>query len=101
MSQDECASQALGSAILTHERGFHARPSIMLTQLAKRFSAKVWIGLSDCGPWTDAKSIARVMALKAPQHTTVFFAAEGSDAAEAVGALVKLIDSDFSSSIES
>jgi len=41
------------------------------------------------------------MALKAPQHTTVFFAAEGSDAADAVGALVKLIDSDFSSSIES
>jgi len=100
MSQDEFAPQALGSTVLTHERGFHARPSIILTQLAKRFSAKVWIGLSDRGPWTDAKSIARVMALKAPSQTTVFFAAEGEDAADAVGALVKLIDSDFTPSAE-
>jgi len=75
--------------VLTHEHGFHARPSIMLTQLAKRFSAKVWIGLSDNGPWTDAKSIARVMALKAPRQTMVFFAAEGTDATDAVSALVR------------
>jgi phosphocarrier protein len=98
MSQDEGAPRATGFTVLTHEHGFHARPSILLTQLAKRFSAKVWIGLSDNGPWTDAKSIARVMALKAPQQTMVFFAAEGPDAADAVIALVRLVQSDFTSS---
>ena len=98
MSQDEGAPRATGFTVLTHEHGFHARPSILLTQLAKRFSAKVWIGLSDNGPWTDAKSIARVMALKAPQQTMVFFAAEGPDAADAVIALVGLVQSDFTSS---
>ena len=100
MSQDEPLQRATGSTVLTHERGFHARPSIMFTQLAKRFSAKVWIGLSDNGPWTDAKSIARVMALKAPPQTMVFFAAEGADAADAVSALVKLVEGDFASSTE-
>jgi phosphocarrier protein len=70
----------------------------MFTQLAKRFSARVWIGLSDQGPWTDAKSIVRVMALKASRQTTVFFAAEGADAADAVSALVRLVQSDFTSS---
>ena len=95
MSQDERALRATGFTMLTHEHGFHARPSIMLTQLAKQFSAKVWIGLSDNGPWTDAKSIARVMALKAPQQTMVFFAAEGTDATDAVSALVRLVQSDF------
>lgn len=100
MSQDESVSRATGSTVLTHERGFHARPSIIFTRLAKRFSAKVWIGLSDCGPWTDAKSIARVMALKAPCQTMVFFAAEGTDAADAVSALVKLVESDFTNSAE-
>jgi phosphocarrier protein len=98
MNQDESAPRAASSTVLTHERGFHARPSIMLTKLAKRFSAKVWIGLSDNGPWTDAKSIARVMALKAPHLTTVFFAAEGTDAADAVSALVDLVQSDFTNS---
>jgi phosphocarrier protein len=98
MSQDERALRATGFTVLTHEHGFHARPSIMLTQLAKQFSAKVWIGLSDNGPWTDAKSIARVMALKAPRQTMVFFAAEGTDATDAVSALVRLVQSDFTSS---
>ncbi len=98
MSHDEGAPRATGFTVLTHEHGFHARPSILLTQLAKRFSAKVWIGLSDNGPWTDAKSVARVMALKAPRETLVFFAAEGSDAADAVSALVRLVQSDFASS---
>jgi phosphocarrier protein len=70
----------------------------MFTQLAKRFSARVWIGLSEQGPWTDAKSIVRVMALKASRQTTVFFAAEGADAADAVSALVRLVQSDFTSS---
>ena len=98
MSQDEFAPRATGSTVLTHEGGFHARPSIMFTQLAKRFSAKVWIGLSDQGPWTDAKSIVRVMALKASRQTTVFLAAEGSDAADAIRALVRLVQSDFTNS---
>jgi phosphocarrier protein HPr len=97
MSQDE-APRVTGSTVLMHEGGFHARPSIMFTQLAKRFSARVWIGLSDQGPWTDAKSIVRVMALKASRQTTVFFAAEGPDAADAVSALVRLVQSDFTNS---
>ena len=100
MSQDEGAPRATGATVLTHEHGFHARPSIMLTQLANRFSAKVWIGLSDNGPWTDAKSIARVMALRAPRHTMVFFLAEGTDATDAISALVRLVQSDFTSSKE-
>jgi len=70
----------------------------MFTQLAKRFSAKVWIGLSDQGPWTDAKSIVRVMALKASRQTTVFFAAEGTDAADAVSRLGQVGTSDFTNS---
>jgi phosphocarrier protein HPr len=98
MSQDEFATRVTASTVLTHEGGFHARPSILLTQLAKRFSAQVWIGLSNNGPWIDAKSIVRVMAMKAPRDATVFFAAEGTDAAEAVSALVTLVQSDFTSS---
>ena len=98
MSQDEFALRATSSTVLTHEGGLHARPSILLSQVATRFSARVWIGLAADGPWIDAKSIARVMALKTVGQTMMFFTAEGTDAGDAVSALVKLVESDFANS---
>jgi phosphocarrier protein HPr len=87
--------QARSCAVLTHEGGLHARPAIKLTQLAKRFDCAVWIALAEHGPWTDAKSIARVMAMKTPHMATLYFAAEGDDPEEATSALAKLVESDF------
>jgi phosphocarrier protein len=87
--------KAISSAMLGHEGGLHARPAIKVTQLAKRFAAQVWIGLAEDGPWIDAKSIARVMAMKTPNHTTLYFAASGADAQAAVGALARLVTDDF------
>jgi phosphocarrier protein len=92
---DETLTRALGEVVLMHEGGLHARPSIKVTKLAKRFRAKVWIGPSRDGPWTDAKSIARVMALKMPINTMIHFAAEGDDAERALIALVSLVEGDF------
>lgn len=87
--------RAQSRAVLSHAGGLHARPAIKLTQLAKRFESKVWIGVAEDGPWTDAKSIARVMAMKTPFMATLYFAAEGGDADEAASALAKLVESDF------
>ena len=82
-------------AVLTHAGGLHARPAIKLTQVAKRFESAVWIALAEHGPWIDAKSIARVMATKTPYMATLYFVAEGTDAAEATSALARLVESDF------
>ena len=90
-------AKALSRAKLAHEGGLHARPSIKVTQLAKRFAAQIWIGLSDNGPWVDAKSVARVMAMKTPNHAILYFAADGADADAAVSALAQLVESDFAS----
>jgi phosphocarrier protein HPr len=87
--------RARSCAVLTHEGGLHARPAIKLTQLAKRFESAVWIALAEHGPWTDAKSIARVMAMKTPHMATLYFVAEGDDADDATSALARLIESDF------
>ena len=88
-------SRARARALLTHEGGLHARPAIRLTRLAKRFASKVSIALDEHGPWTDAKSIARVMRMKTPAMATLHFAAEGDDADDAVAALAALVESDF------
>jgi len=87
--------RAHSSAVLTHVGGLHARPAIRLTQLAKRFDCAVWIALAEHGPWTDAKSIARVMAMKTPHMAALYFSAEGNGAEEATSALAKLVESDF------
>ena len=91
----EGSTRTVREVLLTHVGGLHARPSIKVTKLAKRFRANVWIALSEQGPWTDAKSIARVVGMKAPVNSIVYFAAEGVDGDEAVNALVSLVQGDF------
>ena len=86
-----------GEVLLTHDVGLHARPSVTLTKLAKRFQCRIDIGLSEQGPWVDAKSIAKVMKMKAPQDSILHFQAEGTDAEVAVKALVGLVELDFPS----
>ena len=53
------------------------------------------VGQHASGPWIDAKSIVKVMALKAPRDSTLHFRAEGEGAAEAVNALSALVARDF------
>ena len=87
--------RARSRVVLEHEGGLHARPAIKLTRLAKRFRAAVWISPDEQGPWTDAKSIARVMAMKTPHLATLHFLAEGEDAEAATRALARLVETDF------
>lgn len=86
---------ARASVPITHDIGLHARPSVKLTKLAKRFDATIDVALSEDGPWIDAKSIVKVMAAKAPRDTILHFRARGGDAVAAVAALVALVRSDF------
>src|ERR1043165_8520170 len=97
MSEDATLSKETGSVWLAHPAGLHARPAIQLTKLAKRFQAEVMVGASENGPWVNAKSIARVMGMKMPSKTTLFISAEGEDAQHAISAIIKLVESDFTS----
>ncbi len=47
------------------------------------------------GQWVDAKSIVKVMALKAAKGVTLRFRAEGTDRDEALAALKELVASGF------
>ncbi len=80
---------------ITHDVGLHARPSVKLTKVAKAFEATITVAAHPDGPWVDAKSIVKVMAMKAPQGCELFFEAVGGDAEAAVCALVRLVEGDF------
>ena len=84
-----------GFVLLTNNVGLHARPSVKLTQLAKRFDARIEFALAATGPWVDAKSPVKVMRFKAAKGETLHFRASGSDAAEALAAVVSLVERGF------
>ena len=84
-----------GSVLITHAVGLHARPSVKLTKLAKGFASTIEIASTAEGPWVDAKSIVRVMAMKSKQDTVLFVRARGPDAGPAVAALGSLVERDF------
>ena len=86
---------AEASVVITHEVGLHARPSVKLTKLAKGFSSALEIAGAPEGPWIDAKSIVKVMAMRAKQNSTLFVRATGEDAQAAVAAVTGLVTRDF------
>jgi phosphocarrier protein HPr len=96
MKNGTATDQAVtGAIVIAHEVGLHARPSVKLTKLAKTFTSKIELGLSEDGPWIDAKSIVKVMAFKAAKGTTLHFRAHGGDARAAIAAMVELVRRDF------
>jgi phosphocarrier protein HPr len=94
MAAEPSPADAAGEAMVRDPTGLHARPAVKLTKLAKRFAATVRVRAGD-GAWVNAKSPAGVMKLKARHGERLAFAAAGPDAAEAVAALVAVVERDF------
>ncbi|MBX9910401.1 MAG: HPr family phosphocarrier protein [Beijerinckiaceae bacterium] len=87
--------EVTASARLINTVGLHARPSVKLTQLAKRFAARIEVATSAAGPWTDAKSPVKIMRVKASQGEVLHFKASGADADAAVAALIDIVERKF------
>jgi phosphocarrier protein len=83
------------SVLVTNEVGLHARPSVKLTQLAKRFAASVTVAVDPDGPWIDAKSPVKIMRVRIPRGAQLYVRGEGDDAVAAVDAVVALVESGF------
>jgi phosphocarrier protein HPr len=84
-----------GSVQLVHAVGMHARPAVKLTKLAKRFQSQIAMRVAGAVAWIDAKSVVKVMAMRAPRDSIIEFEARGADARAAIAALVRLIAQDF------
>ncbi|MBI3528916.1 MAG: HPr family phosphocarrier protein [Betaproteobacteria bacterium] len=78
---------------IVNKLGLHARASAKLTQLAGQFTAEVWI--SRDGRKVNAKSIMGVMMLAAAKGSVVAIEIDGPDEAQAMTALVGLINDKF------
>jgi phosphocarrier protein len=84
-----------GRVKLVHAAGMHARPAVKLTKLAKKFQAQISIRASKNAEWINAKSVSKIMALRAVRDSIIEIKASGADAEAAVSALVNLVATDF------
>lgn len=73
--------------------GLHARAAARFVHTANRFRARV--SVSRGGRSMDGKSILGILLLAAGQGTQLELSAEGDDSAEALAALVALVESGF------
>ena len=93
---DPAAAEAGGSAeseelVILNPDGLHARPTAVLTNSAKRFSAEIRLVKDD--KEANAKSVVSIMGLDVKSHDRVRLRATGPDAAEAVETLAAMIRS--------
>ena len=72
------------------ELGLHARPAGQFVRLVGRFSAE--ISVSAAGEWVSGGSVLSLLSLAAAQGPRLKIRACGSDAAEAIDALGRLLE---------
>jgi len=94
MDTDE-PKRAEAAVTLVNEVGLHARPAVRLTQEAAKFDSRIELSIDGGAAWHDAKSVVKVMRLKARKGSSVRFRAEGSDADRAIDAIVALVERRF------
>ncbi|HEU0282481.1 MAG TPA: HPr family phosphocarrier protein [Gallionella sp.] len=80
-------------ALIVNKLGLHARASAKLTQLASGFKCDVTLSRNQRR--VNAKSIMGVMMLAAAKGTTIGIETDGKDEAEAMQAILNLINDRF------
>lgn len=78
---------------ITNKVGLHARPASLLVEAAHKFRSRIWIEKD--GQVANGKNIMSLLLLSADKGSSIKIRAEGSDAAEAVQTLVKLVKNKF------
>ena len=73
------------------ELGLHARPAGQFVRMAGRFSAEITVSANE--EWVSAQSVLSLLSLAASQGTRLRIRACGADAAEAIDALGRLVES--------
>lgn len=94
LGDDASVNSVSATVRLVNRNGLHARPAHLFVQVANGFSAEVRVAKGD-GDAVDGKSIMSMMTLAAPHGAELVIHSSGSDAADQVAALRKLVEDGF------
>jgi phosphotransferase system HPr (HPr) family protein len=90
------ATEAVGEVTVRIREGLHARPVMRLVDVATTYQSQITIcNVTLRGEELDGKSAMQMMLLEATHGCVLRIAARGTDAREAVAALIALIESGF------
>ena len=89
------SSKASAKVEISNRLGMHARPAMLLAELAQQYRSTVTVRRLDQSNAVDAKSIMQLMMLAATTGTKIEVAADGPDASEAVSAIETLVQAGF------
>jgi len=78
-----------------NKSGLHLRPASQFVALAGRSVSEITIKRVESGASCDAKSIVLLLHLAVAKGTEIEIAAQGEDEAEAVDALIELVEGGF------
>ena len=81
------------AVVVSNQLGLHARAAARFVHLATRFVSQIRVARES--KVMDGKSIMGILLLAAARGTTITISAEGLDEADAVEALVRLVESGF------
>ena len=78
---------------ITHEKGLHMRPAMILTDKAGKFNCDIQISKDD--QTVDGKSIMSVFMLAVEQGQEIVITTDGDDEQEAMDALEEIVNNNF------
>jgi phosphocarrier protein HPr len=91
--KEACDGLYLGEVVIPNKKGLHARASAQFVRCAARFTADVRVTRE--GHTVGGTSIMGLMMLAAGQGHSILIETEGKEAAEALEALIALVESGF------
>ncbi len=81
------------SVTISNSVGLHARPATFFVNKALSYKCSIWVEKEDCR--VNAKSLLGVLSLGISKGMTITLIADGNEEAEAIAALIELVDSGF------
>ncbi len=79
--------------VVQNQIGLHARPATFFIQKANEFKSSIWVEKDERR--VNAKSLLGVLSLGIVGDTEIKIIVDGVDEAEALDALIKLVESGF------
>ncbi|MGF6226148.1 phosphocarrier protein HPr [Inquilinus ginsengisoli] len=93
VSPDAAMDRLTRTVTIRNQRGLHARAAAKFVKLVAEFDAEVWVERN--GTEVGGQSIMGLMMLAAGPGTDIAIAAAGRQGAEALAALVSLVERGF------
>ncbi|GGW69989.1 HPr family phosphocarrier protein [Alishewanella tabrizica] len=88
------AAKLSAQVTIINQLGLHARAATKLVQLTQQFNAQVQL-VQDDGKSADAGSVLALLMLASSKGKTLTVTTEGEDAADALQAVIELINTGF------